>query len=511
VINWKILASGLAISLTVLGLVHNDYSAQQIDPSTSLLQACDQNPEDGYKKSITGIIDGDPLELVISKRFAGAVESVTWRGKEFINIYDHGRQISYAWHMNGYSECFNPTEPGTAADYQKPTSSSQLLSACSEGTNKITTTTQLAYWLGPGESGFCSGGVSSAINDTVLSGHILEKTIEIGYQGMENVISFTAVVTLPEEYSSIQLEIPTGYLTYEFNNYWLYDPISDELIKPESFPLHAPWTFEHYGNLPPILATSDGEYAMGAYTAEQILDYGIFGTNSPIQSDRTNKWNMVIREEPASAQSYTYQSYAIVGTLAQVQETMKQLYKLHPTDLAPPTGFVDIADCNDIAGWAWDPKTPDQPIAVEFYALNDDETETLLIRIDANQYREDLASALGDNGNHGFYLSTSEIIHDNRRVDLKAYAINSNPKLPKRELNNAIQSLECAQFGPPLEPTITPEPTIPSEPTESMMPTAETESKPATPTSCFGTTVPLAIGLVTVARRRKKSILDMLR
>jgi hypothetical protein len=96
-------------------------------------------------------------------------------------------------------------------------------------------------------------------------------------------------------------------------------------------------------------------------------------------------------------------------------------------------------------------------------------------------------------------------------VDLKAYAINSSPKLPKRELNNAIQSLECAQFGPPLEPTITPEPTNPSEPTESIMPTAETESNPAAPTSCLGITLPLTIGLAATARRRKKSILDMLR
>lgn len=505
-INWKIPTLGLAVSFIALGFVHYDFSAHQIQSPISQIQTCDENPEEGYKKSITGIIDGDPLELVISKRFAGAVESVTWRGKEFINIYDHGRQISYAWHMNGYSECLNPTEPGTAADYQKPTSSSQLQSACSEGTNKITTTTQLAYWLGPGESGFCSGGVSSAVNDTVLSGHILEKTIEIGYQGMENVISFTAVVTLPEEYSSIQLEIPTGYLTYEFNNYWLYDPISDELLKPESFPLHAPWTFEHYGTLPPILATNDGEYAMGAYTAEQIIDYGIFGTNSPIQSDRTNKWNMVVREEPASAESYTYQSFAIVGTLTQVQETMKQLYALHPTDLAPPTGFIDIATCSDIAGWAWDPKTPDQPIAVEFYAVNDDETETLLTRVDANEYREDLASALGDNGNHGFYFPTTEIIHDNRPVQLKAYAVNSNSKLPKRELNNSIQLLECAQFGPPLEPTITPESTSTSEPTNSITPTAETESSPTAPISCFGITLPLAIGFLTMVRQRKKLI-----
>ena len=44
------------------------------------------------------------------------LNSLTWRGKEFVNDYDHGREISYAWAFDGYGECFNPTEPGAARD-----------------------------------------------------------------------------------------------------------------------------------------------------------------------------------------------------------------------------------------------------------------------------------------------------------------------------------------------------------------------------------------------------------
>jgi hypothetical protein len=78
-------------------------------------QACDENPPPGYTKTIRGLVDGDELTLTVSSRFGGAVESVLWRGKEFINTWDHGREISYAWGMDDYGECLNPTEPGQPA------------------------------------------------------------------------------------------------------------------------------------------------------------------------------------------------------------------------------------------------------------------------------------------------------------------------------------------------------------------------------------------------------------
>jgi hypothetical protein len=403
---------------------------------------------------------------------------------EFINTWDHGRQISYAWSLDGYAECLNPTEPGSANDYQRPDSTSRLLQVCGSGENVLTTTTQPAYWLAPGQSGFCSGGARTAVNDTTLTNQLLEKTIEIGYRGLDNVIAFTAVVTLREPHQSLQLEIPTGYLTREFNSYWLYDPHARALSRPGSGPLHAPWSFEHVGGLPPILATADGAHAMGAYTGEPIDYYGIYGTNAPNPRDRTNKWHMVIREEPAPAGAYTYRSFAIVGTLDEVQAAMSELYLLHPADFDPPTGFIDVVDCREIAGWAWDPKSPDRPIDVEFYAVDPDGAETLLGRVTASNRRQDLVTALGDNGEHGYSFPASNLIHDNSRVVLKAYAINSVPGLAAQPLHGSGVPLECPGFGPPKNPT------VPSSPTAA--PAAEPAS--GSPFPCTGAFLPLTAG-----------------
>jgi hypothetical protein len=515
--KWKILASALTAGLVLLGPWGSQPHgrADATEAPTSVPQACDENPPEGYTQSITGIVDGDPLVLKVSTRFAGAVESLTWRGKEFINTWDHGREISYAWGLDGYSECLNPTEPGTANDYQSLTSSSRLLRACRMGANKLTTTTQLAYWLAPGQSGFCAGGVTTAVNDSVLSDNILEKTMEIGYQGIENVIAFTAAVTLPESHSTNGLEIPTAYLTYEFNDYWTYAPLSGELTKPQTQTIHQPWSFDYFGNLPPILSTQDGMYAMGAYSADPIEGYGIYATDVANPRDRTNKWNIVRWEQPAPAKTYTYRSFVIVGTLAQVQAGMDALFKLHPVDVNPPTGYIDVATCDEIAGWAWDPKTPNQPIDVEFYALNDDDSETLLTRVQANSHRGDLVTALGDNGNHGFNFPAADIIHDNRRVVLEASAVNSNPILPNRKLFGSGQAVECPQFGPPPEPTLTlvpsSEPTLalPSPAGSTLTPTpvlAEpTPSKPGGALPCAGAALPFAFGIAAGIRRRRLS------
>jgi hypothetical protein len=279
-----------------------------------------------------------------------------------------------------------------------------LLEVCSPEENILTTKTQPAYWLAPGESGFCEGGVTTAVNDVLVSDFIFHKTIEIGYQGIDNVIAFTAEVEVPEEYELMQIEIPTGYLTYEFENYYHFNPVSTELIEAQSQDLHPPWSFLNFSALPPILSTSDGSHAMGAYTQEEILGYGIHRFEASDPANQTNKWNMVLRQEPADAQTYTYKSFAIVGTLESVQEAMMALYSIHPTDTFPPEGYVDVLNCTEIAGWAWDPKAPDQPLTVEFYRVKADGSETLMGETKADRFREDLVPVLNDNGEHGYWI-----------------------------------------------------------------------------------------------------------
>jgi hypothetical protein len=481
--------------------------AQAASPRGFQVPACEANPDDAFRQQISGMVDGDELVLTVSARFGGAVESLTWRGKEFINIFDHGRQISYAWQMDGYGECFNPTEPGSASDLFSLSSTSELLEVCQLSSNALTTKVLPAYWLAPGETGFCDRG-TTAYNDTLVSNQTLFKTIEIGYAGLENVIAFTAEITLPDDYSFLQMEIPTGYLTYEFTNYWRYDPATGELIKPESEPLIAPWSFVNVSQLPPILATEDGQFAMGAFSPENITAYEILRYDVPNPDDSTNKWNIVLHEQSAPAGTYIYQSFVVVGTLEQVAAGLGQLFEQSGFDPAPPEGFVDLASCEVIDGWAWDPKTPDQPIEVEIRRLNEDGTETALARVTADRYREDLASALGDNGRHGFSLPTGEALQDGSRQFIRAYALNTNPALDARPLIPPVIELECPQYEPaaPPEPTEAPPPTAVDVPpaTEAVGAGDPEGAGPALP--CLGNALPLAAGLVFFAARRRRKL-----
>lgn len=421
-------------------------------PTGTVPPQCTFSPSDTYAREIRNMVDGDELTLRVSARFGGAVESVRWRGKEFINIFDHGRQISYAWAQNDAGGCLNPTEPGSADDLFDQSSSTQLLSVCSQGPNQLTTNALPAYWLSPGQGegrdGYCSGGVEGALNDSVRAEDELNKSIEIGYRGIDNVIVFDTSITLMEDFQVNQLEIPTAYLTYEFTKFWRFDPSTGELTEAPGEPVVEPWSFQDSGMLPPILATPDGEYAMGAYTAEPILTYQMLLFNVPNPNERTTKWNMVIREEPAPAGDYHYLSFAIVGTLVEVQVAMRELYAFHPTDFHPPVGYVDLANCSEIAGWAWDPKAPDQPVDIEIYRVAENGDRTLLHRATADHFRQDLPPVLNDNGRHGYFIATDQVISNPGPHDLVVEIVNSVNGLPNRLANFGHQTLDCpARLG----------------------------------------------------------------
>jgi hypothetical protein len=115
-------------------------------------------------------------ELVIktTNRLAGAIDSLRWNGREFINSVDHGRQLQSASNLECgttiTAETYNPTEAGSRADGIGPKSSSQLIRIRAEGA-VLETTSKMAFWLKPGER----SGKNPAKNATVLSEHLLTK------------------------------------------------------------------------------------------------------------------------------------------------------------------------------------------------------------------------------------------------------------------------------------------------------------------------------------------------
>src|SRR6187200_2260855 len=94
------------------------------------------------------------IVITTTPRLAGAIHSLTWRGREFIDSFDHGRQLQSASNLDCggpiLDETFNPTEAGSRRDGTGEATSSRLLHMRVEP-HALQTVTQMAFWLRPEE------------------------------------------------------------------------------------------------------------------------------------------------------------------------------------------------------------------------------------------------------------------------------------------------------------------------------------------------------------------------
>ena len=124
------------------------------------------------------------------------------------------------------------------------------------------------------------------------------------------------------------------------------------------------------------------------------------------------------------------------GTLAQLQAFARD-----PD--APPRGYLDTADCTQIAGWAQDQDTPTQSIDVHLYFDGPAGKSTTARALTADGNRQDLCTAIGS-CNHGFAIPPPRAMRDSKPHDVYAYGINTNPGGDNPLLTNAPKTFTCA-------------------------------------------------------------------
>ncbi len=257
---------------------------------------------------------GSEIVITTTSRLAGAIHSVTWQGKEFIDSADHGRQLQSASSFDNAStappETFNPTEAGSVLNGAGPRSSSRLLEIRVDR-NKLRTRTQMAFWLPPGER---SAGVL-ARNVTTLSEHVLTKEVRIGRPGRANVLDYTVTFTLPAEepHWGAQFEALTGYMPAEFARFWQLDPATKKLVPLSDGPGEQ--------RQPVAFSTENGAYAMGIIAPDPGATYGRFR----FAAEKVVKWNCVFRVRPRPAGEYRYRLLVPIGTLADVEAALAEL------------------------------------------------------------------------------------------------------------------------------------------------------------------------------------------
>jgi hypothetical protein len=275
-------------------------------------------------------------EIVVTttSRLAGAIHSLTWNGVEFIDSVDHGRQLQSACSFDClksgeyWAECYNPTEAGSRADGAGPTSTSKLLSIHAEG-NRLSTKTQMAFWLLPGED---SSG-RPALNSKPLSDVTVTKEVILGFEDMSQVIDYRVAFEVPEteHHRHAVFEALTGYMPARFEKFWGLDSSRGELVPLTDGPGEQ--------SLPVILATKDNQYAMGVFSPDQPsngfehVGYGRFR----FEHEQVTKWNCVFRvsdRERIAAKTYRFRMFVAIGTLEQVRSDLSSLASRNWSDKA---------------------------------------------------------------------------------------------------------------------------------------------------------------------------------
>lgn len=332
--------SGLAILVLValIAAVAGDGSAA--GPAQSLAadrlsgKTANQNTasrETARRKTVSGDATirapalGSEIVIKTTSRLAGAIDSLTWNGRQFIDSTDHGRQMQSAANFDlgtAFSgETFNPTEAGSRDDGAGDTSTSRLLHLVATE-RAIQTTNRMAFWLAPGQT---SGG-QLAKNHQRLSEHLLTKRVQIGVKGMPNVLQYDVTFQTPigEHHTYAQFEAVTGYMPEAFSRFWCYDAVTGRAEPLTDGPGEQ--------SRPVILATANGSHAMGVYSPQQPsagyeqAGYGRFR----FVRQRVVKWNCVFRirnRMGVPAGDYSYRSYVIIGNLEQVVATLTELLK----------------------------------------------------------------------------------------------------------------------------------------------------------------------------------------
>jgi hypothetical protein len=265
---------------------------------------------------------GSPLVLRASQRTAGAIDSLKFRGKEYVNAFDHGREWQSAVSYDGFGECLNPTEAGTSKDGTGAETSSQLLDARVQDFT-LTSTVRMAYWLAPDEPYKAACGqhkdVHAAQNKVVLSDDTLLKRVTVGYRDIPNVIDYMVTLNVAEPHKSMVFEAVTGYMPAEFSLFLTFDPATSQVAPLSDGPGEQP--------LPLIVSTKDRQSAVGVYSPNPNPGYGRFlFTQNPGQKGwNTAKWNCVFRAETVRPGPVSYHCFLAIGTVEEVRTALRRL------------------------------------------------------------------------------------------------------------------------------------------------------------------------------------------
>ena len=236
------------------------------------------------------------LYVTASVRSGGAIDSINFLNKEYINSFDHGRELQVAM-TNGSGECYNPTQAGSHHDfiYEKSTSKIIKIDKQMIPIPMIHGINLPAFWYKPNTiveipSENCN---YKSINQYINYPFPFEYKIEPKYNWNLNFyyLEYNFNFTLQEKQTKIQFEIPTGYLNHDFRSFKYYNSTLQNLNVYATLNLEI--------NDPIIICTLDSIHCMGSKLIQSpdlisSLKYVGMSFLAPDTSS-TTKWSIVWR------------------------------------------------------------------------------------------------------------------------------------------------------------------------------------------------------------------------
>ena len=268
------------------------------------------------------------LKVTTSSQFAGAVDGVYFDGCNFVNNYDHGRQIQTASWDRGMGEANNPNEAGWHKD--RETTSSLLLSLNADSSS-IATVVHPAYYLRNGEtSPFSPKEITfpPPAGATFSKDPYFSKKIQVNVNGDPQVFSILTQMHIITPLTSTIFQPSFVALNREFSAF--YELGDDFVYKPITYNKRPTARTR-----PVILSTVDGRYAMGVYSpslegTKTVYSGSYYDWGNPANPSNDTANLSVAYCYPSTVQGGISQIvYFVVGKLDDVRPKLQALVKKH--------------------------------------------------------------------------------------------------------------------------------------------------------------------------------------
>lgn len=252
-------------------------------------------------------VGSEALVMESAPRFAGAISSLVYRGRQHVDSADHGRLFQSAIHFDGWGECLNPTQGGGSGDRRRSTSR-VLASAVGEG--RWSVTTRMAYWLRPGQRCVVPEGPAAvARNRRRLSDVTVTVTHRFGVLPAPNAVLTDVVYSLPTGQESAVVEALGCYMPTAFGRLYVF---GEGRLQPSDAHFEYPDPY--------ALTTEDGGHALSIFSPRGSPRPRFSG----LYLGEVHKVNAVFRPAgPLAAGPHAFRLAWAIGTLAEVEAALR--------------------------------------------------------------------------------------------------------------------------------------------------------------------------------------------